>query len=290
MSIEQQMAPNPLQKYFRQPKLYIRLPSGGEYYPEGALQKTENGEYPIFAMTARDELTFKTPDALLNGQATVDVIQSCVPNIKDAWSLPSIDLDAVLIAIRIASQGENLDIDVKVPGTDIEKSYTTDLQITLGSILNSEFDGFVNYQGMSIYLRPLSYREFTQTAIKTFEEQRIIAIVNNEKMNEEDKLRHFAAAFSKLTDLTVMTATKGVYRIDVDGQTVTNPEHIAEFIANADSGFFRAVVDHLEQQRDNFAIRSMTVESTEEEIEAGAPKTYEIPITLDASNFFASRS
>ena len=31
-----------------------------------------------------DEITFKTPDALLNGQATVDVIQSCIPNIKDA--------------------------------------------------------------------------------------------------------------------------------------------------------------------------------------------------------------
>jgi len=28
---------NPLQKYFRQPKIYIKLPSGGQFYPEGAL-------------------------------------------------------------------------------------------------------------------------------------------------------------------------------------------------------------------------------------------------------------
>ena len=33
-------------------------------------------------MTAKDEMMFKTPDALLNGQATVDVIQSCIPAIN----------------------------------------------------------------------------------------------------------------------------------------------------------------------------------------------------------------
>ena len=26
---------NPLSGYYRQPKIYIRLPSGGKYYPEG---------------------------------------------------------------------------------------------------------------------------------------------------------------------------------------------------------------------------------------------------------------
>ena len=76
---------NPLQKYFRQPKIYIKLPSNGKWYPNGSLEVTDNMEFPVYAMTARDELMFKTPDALLNGQSTVDVIQSCVPSIKNAW-------------------------------------------------------------------------------------------------------------------------------------------------------------------------------------------------------------
>ena len=70
---------NPLSGYYRQPKIYIRLPSGGEYYPEGALDVSENGDYPVFAMTAKDELMLKTPDALLSGESTVEVIKSCVP-------------------------------------------------------------------------------------------------------------------------------------------------------------------------------------------------------------------
>jgi hypothetical protein len=34
-------------------------------------------------MTAKDELMFKTPDALLNGQSTVEVVKSCIPAIQD---------------------------------------------------------------------------------------------------------------------------------------------------------------------------------------------------------------
>ena len=93
--------PNPLASFMRQPKIYIRLPSQGEFWPAGSLAASETGEYPVYSMTAKDELTMKTPDALLNGQATVDMIKSCVPSIVNPWHMPSIDLDAVLVAIRI---------------------------------------------------------------------------------------------------------------------------------------------------------------------------------------------
>jgi len=106
---------NPLKNYFRQPKLFLSLPSKGKYYPEGSLEVSESGEYPVFSMTAKDELSLKTPDALINGQSTVDVIQSCIPSIKNAWKMPSLDLDAALIAIRIATYGEMMTVSTKVP-------------------------------------------------------------------------------------------------------------------------------------------------------------------------------
>ena len=126
-----QTGPNPLHKYFRQPKIYINLPSNGNWYPEGAIEKTENNEYPVFAMTAKDELAFKTPDALLNGQSVVTVVQSCVPNIKDAWNLPTIDVDALLIAIRIATYGEKLEIKTKVPEAGNDRAIDLDLRMLL---------------------------------------------------------------------------------------------------------------------------------------------------------------
>ena len=100
---------NPLAKHFRQPVLYLKLPSGGKWYPEGSLDLPVTGEIPVFAMTARDEITFKTPDALMNGSSTVQVIESCCPSIKDAWKMPAVDLDPVLIALRLATYGKELE-------------------------------------------------------------------------------------------------------------------------------------------------------------------------------------
>ena len=96
---------NPLNKYFRQAAIHITLPSNGDYPPH-VITPSATGEFPVMPMTAKDEIKFKTPDALMNGQGVVDVIQSCCPDIKDAWQIRSHDLDTILIAIRIATYGE----------------------------------------------------------------------------------------------------------------------------------------------------------------------------------------
>ena len=114
------MNSNPLSQYFRQPAVFIRLPSLGKFYATGALEPTENNEYPVLPMTTLDEITYRTPDALFNGQAVISVIQSCVPNIKNAWSMPAMDIDTVLIAIRIATYGHEMDINTPCPGCENE--------------------------------------------------------------------------------------------------------------------------------------------------------------------------
>jgi hypothetical protein len=278
---------NPLQKYFRQPKIYIKLPSSGNYYPDGVLEKTENGEYPIFSMTAKDEIMFKTPDALLNGQATVDVIQSCVPNIKDAWKIPSIDVDAVLVAIRIATYGEMLDVTTVVPGLNESKTYETDLRLVLDKLLSAAYEPICQInEELTVKLRPLCYAELTLNSIKTTEEQRLIRIVNDDSISEDQKLDQFRQSFRKLTDVTIGMISKGVVEVVAPNGTVTDADFIREFVDNADKNFLKAVVNHLEEQKKKFEIEPFRIVTSDEERAAGAPEVIEVPITLDSSNFF----
>jgi hypothetical protein len=284
---------NPLSKYFRQPKLYVTLPSQGKWYAQGAIEMPENGELPVYSMTAKDELVFKTPDALLNGQATVDVIQSCMPNIKDAWKMPSIDLDVCLIAIRLATYGEMMTLTLKTPVTGEEKEMQVDLRQLLDNFANLEYSDTVMMPEMSIQLRPLTYREFNTGALKTFEEQRIFNIVNDEKIAEEEKLQAFTNSFAKLTELTVDMMCKGIKSITMPAEdeesdpiVVSDQKHIMDFIRNADKQFFNKVQKHLEGEREKFQLKPLTAEATPEEIEKGVPETYEVPITFDQSNFF----
>tara|TARA_B110000977_G_scaffold172520_1_gene224946 strand:- start:293 stop:1174 length:882 start_codon:yes stop_codon:yes gene_type:complete len=278
---------NPLRKYFRQPKVYLNLPSRGKFYPEGILDMPETGELPIFAMTAKDELLIKTPDALLNGQATVDVIKSCIPNIINPWQMPSVDLDACLVAIRIATYGEKLEITTKVPNLGEDRMFEVDLREILNGLVTPEFENTLISSEISVELRPLSYREFTDSNLKTFEEQRIFSLVNDDEMDDATKLSRFNASFKKLTDLTVTMMSKSIASLTIGDTEVTNQDHISEFIDNVDKEFFKDITDHLEKQRIKFAIEPIKVNSSDEDIAAGAPKTWEVPITFDQSNFFA---
>lgn len=278
---------NPLRKYFRQPKVYVTLPSKGKFYPEGAIDFPDNGELPVYPMTAKDELTMKTPDALLNGQATVSLIQSCVPNIKNAWKMPSIDLDALLIAIRIATYGEMMDLTINVPNTGEEKTFQVDLRKLLNKLVTVDYEDEFVVHDLKINVRPLMYKEFTEASLKTFEEQRIFALVNDDTISDEDKLNKFNESFLKLTDLTVNVISKCVSKITMGDQEVVNQQFIDEFLKNADKEFYNFVMEHIEKQKNKFTLEPLHITSDEEDIKKGAPETYDVPITFDHSNFFA---
>ena len=277
---------NPLQKYFRQPKLHVRLPSGGKYYPPGALDLPESGEVAIYPLTAKDELLLKTPDSLMNGTATADVIKSCVPQIKNPWYMPSLDVDALIIAIRIATYGPEMTLTVKVPNVGDEKDFTVDLNSIIEPIMSAKYDEVIQLDNMKITLRPLMYTEFTKDAIRSFEEQRVYNLLNDDTVPAEEKMERFRAAFNRLTDLTVETVAKSIAKVEVDDKVVSEPKHILEFMQNTSKEFYTTILDHISEQRDKFAVKPFIANTSKEEQEKGAPETFEVPITFDQSNFF----
>ena len=164
---------SPLAKYYRQPQIYIKLPTGTDYYPEDVVAKTTTGEHPVFPMTANDEILFKTPDALMNGQATVDVIQSCMPNIKDAWQIKSYDIDTILIAIRIATYGETMDLQFNVPKINTQEQHTLNLPAALEEIKKEKIVSEIKLKdGLKFDTQALTYRDMTQTSLQTFQQQK----------------------------------------------------------------------------------------------------------------------
>jgi hypothetical protein len=279
---------NPLANYMRQPKIYITLPSRGEFWPKGSIDFPENGEFPVFSMTARDELLFKTPDALMNGQAVVDVIQSCIPAIKDAWATPTIDLDTILVAIRLATYGEKMPFTHKVPGTDEEVEYEIDLRMLLDQQQNNRWiEQVVINPEFIIFVKPLTYKHMTQTNIKSFETTRILSMVNDESISDEKKLEMFNSSFNNLTKVTIDLMSSSVYKIVTADGEVSDARYISEFVNNADKEIFDVVQKHLSALKENNDLKPLEFTTTEEQREAGAPETYTVPINFNDSDFFA---
>jgi len=279
---------NPLSMYMRQPKIYIRLPSRGKFWPEGSLVPTETGEFPVYSMTAKDELSLKVPDALMNGQAVVDVIQHCMPNIKNAWHVPSLDIDVILIAIRLATYGEMMTTPI-VFGDDLELEYQLDLRVVMDTLQQqitwSEIVPVTDE--LTVFVRPLNYRQISATSVKAFETQKLMQIVNNNTTSEDDKLKLFKEGFKALSDATLGSISDSISRIESIQGSTDNPEFIKDFVNNIDKEIFKTIEKHLENLRDVNAIKPMTVKVTDEMREKGVTgDTVEVPIAFDPTTFF----
>lgn len=279
---------NPLKRYYRQPQISIQLPSREKYYPATVVQKTTTGEHPVLPMTAMDELSFRTPDSMMSGQATVDVIKSCVPTIQDPWQLVNYDIDTVLIAIRIASYGETMDVTSTVPGTNESITHTVNLPQMLEQIRKDQITDQCTLQdGLTVQVSPLTYKQITESQLKTFEQQRIYAQVSQSEMTAEEKTKRFTESFRILSDLNMSLLVSNIQKITLpSGESVTDRNQIKEFIQNADAKTIKDLENKLADIRQQGSIKPVKIKASEEQIKAGAPATYEVPITFDNANFF----
>ena len=279
---------NPLQKYYRQPAIYINLPTKGRYYSADAYAPTATGEIPVLPMTARDELSFRTPDAMMSGQATVDVIRSCMPNVLDPWKLVNYDIDIILLALRIATYGETMDITAVVPAVNESMTQSVNLPALLDTVRSITIDdNAVTKQGFRIKFNPLTYKEITQSQLLAFEQQKTMSSVSASQMSEEEKNKRFTESFKKLTDVNWSILQDSIQQITTpDGVVVSDKEQINDFLANCNSKIVLEIQEELGRVRNQANFKPLKFKSTEEQIKRGAPVSFDVPLTFDSSNFF----
>jgi hypothetical protein len=275
---------NPLQQYFRQPAIYARLPSGGKFYPPGTIELPPNGEIPVYPMTAIDEIIYRTPDALFNGQATVNVIQSCVPNIKNAWAIPAMDVDSLLISIRIASYGHDLEFGTTCPKCQNESEQSIDLRGALDRIAPPNYDQAIRHGDMEIFFRPMTYQNLNDNNRVQFENQKMLQQLPDAEADDMAKMSALGAALKKITEITVQALGQSIAAIKTPQALVSEPEFIEEFLQQCDRKLFNQIRDHIVDLKARAEMQPMKLACP------ACSHSYEQAITLDMTSFFEPAS
>jgi hypothetical protein len=272
------MSTNPLQQYFRQPKIYINLPSKGMYN----MPSTINGEVtklPVYGMTGMDEIIMSTPDALLSGESSVRVIESCCPNITDAWDLSVLDSEMTFAAIKIATYGNTMDVTNKCTACDTFNDYALDLNVIIDHFTACKYDNTIKLGKLTIKTKPLSYKQFTGFNIRNFELQQKLSQVEKLASQEEQQ-----TAITKLwLDLSIIQNELYVTTVDsvqTPESTVTEREHITEWISNCDKDVIAAIKGQIDKTKTQWTIPPYKVMC-----ECGVEAS--LTVDLDYSNFFA---
>jgi hypothetical protein len=275
---------NPLRQFFRQPAIYLTLPSGGAHWPAGSLDLPHNGELAVLPMTAIDEITYRTPDALFNGQAVINVVQSCIPGIKNAWHMPAQDFNAVMAAIRIASYGHAMDMDITCPECANIDTFSLDLRTVLDQLRSPDYESALEVNGLDITFQPMTFEQQNKISTDQFEYQRLIQAIPASDLTDEAKMAEMAAVMTKIQALTMRVLTTSIATIRTPQALVTEAAFITEFLQNCDRQAFAAIREHVIRLRESVDLKPMTVTCT------ACKHEHAQQLNLDQSSFFAGAS
>jgi len=278
------MEQNPLRQYFRQPAVYVRLPSQGRFYPDGALVQTPDNEYPVLPMTTMDEITYRTPDALFNGSAVVSVIESCMPNIRDAWRVPSVDIDTILVAIRIATYGHTMDITTRCPNCSTESDYSVDLRRVMERIRAPDYDAPLEIDDLKIFFKTMDYTQINENSMRQFEDQKTMQVLQDADLDDKQKLTQLGEVLKKITEFTSLAMAQNIDRIQTPDHVVTNTDHILELLVNSDRNLFSKIRARIIEIKQSSELRPLDMKCN------NCGHEYQQTYTLDMTSFFADAS
>lgn len=282
--------PNPLSQFYRRPGNYIELPSGGRFYKHPP-KLTETNELAVYPMTAKDEMVLKNPDALLNGEALRQVLASVCPDIKDVNEIPTPDIDAILVSMRMASYGDDLNIDVSHGCTESNNN-TQRVVVSLGSILATsknidEDTGKVTLStGVIVNLKPYTLDAQSRLLRQQFVTMRQLQAMEAKESSTVDQKADVAnRGYAALVDLSQETLAQSIMSVTLpDGTEVTNYAHIYDWVKNLD----RASADRLDLELKKFGTfgvtRNITVKCDY------CSEEYKSDMLFDPTSFFAAGS
>jgi hypothetical protein len=292
MTEETKMSDNPLAAYFRGADVHQMLPTQGQFFDENEIELAINGEVAVLPMTAADEIILKNPDALLNGDALERLFKSCVPAIKAPRKISVPDMDVLLLAIKLASYGDTLEISTTCPNCKTESSFETSIRGILSDItLVKDEDTLVRIDDdMVVYLKPYDFESKTKLDLAAFEEAKLLQHLLSMDADDEEKAKLFNESFEKIAELNLDLLSHCIRHIQIPnkadaGKTimVSDQKHIREFIRNADKNKIKKINEKLAHLSKSGVNRDIDVQCSNEECK----HEWTTQMTFDAAHFFA---
>jgi rubredoxin len=280
---------NPLQGFYRSPKLYVGLPTQGIYYDDTVVDLPENRELAVYSMTARDEMIMKNPDALLNGEAVAQVIKSCVPQVKAPRAMISNDVETLLVAIQSATHGDEMDINATCPECNAAVTGTASIEDSLSTMQVVEQHYVLETaNGLEIEVRPYSYESSVKAGIANFQSTRSLQSIGS-ITDEMAQLKAFNDSFMKLSALNfdlIVDSVSTIAGTDPEGEdfVVKDRNAIREFMENCDSDVGHAVQDKISEINEIGINKTMRMKCEECEHE------FDHEVGFDPVNFFIASS
>jgi len=275
---------NPLQGYLRNPKLYIIVPSGGKFSNLETISGI-SGEIPIYPLTSMDETMLRNPDALLNGESMANVIKSCT-GLTNAHELTSNDVDVILLAIRFATYGDELELTLTCPACSATVETTISIEPILETVtpLEDHYDVTLD-NGLICDLKPYTFKDSQKAALAAFRETTELNNLINSESDELARLATFNKSFVAMAELNIEILSNAITKVTIpqdNGEPVevTEHEYITEWVRGISKTHADVIIDKLNEINELGIDRDVDITCTE------CGHGFKTRVEFNPSNFF----
>ena len=209
-------------------------------------------DIPVLPMRAMDEIMLKSPDALMSGYAIEKLLESCVPALKAPKLVSLPDLDVFLLAIRAATNGENMLLTASCPKCGTDNEFTCHLPALLATMTMVDPENPVRLSDeVVIYLRPYNLYNATSVALASYEEARRLQTFENENGTEDPRRKtEINRTIERLAKLNLEMLADCIIKVVVPGAEVTDAAQIGGFLFNTKKSWINKIEKKLNQIND----------------------------------------
>ena len=191
-----------------------------------------------------------------------------------------LDINTILIGIKIASTGENFSIDHTCPECNSDNSYEIDLSSLIDHYKSKKYENRLVINDLVLTTRPLNYKQSTDIGLTNFQLQQKLKHIS-EITDELSRSKELSIAFAELSDLQIQIYTFVIESIKTASTSVVEKDFIAEWLRNTDATTINAIKEHVQRNQDSWGPPKKTVSCNE----CSAENT--ITLDMDQSVFFA---
>ena len=233
-------------------------------------------------MVVLDEITLRTPDALMSGIATEKLIENCCPEITSAAQLLTCDVPALLRQIKIATSGLKMDINFTCPKCSAKDNYEIDLEIAGRSISAKNWFTPLDLGALKVYFSPSTYREFSDFAVADFRFKKQLHQLT--QLKSTDGYEEIAMTLlEQQKALTLAFEEKRIEKIIIGRKVINDRTHISEWFNQLEIKTQQLISNYINEANKQCGLTDITITCDE----CGNMLT--LPIDLDACSQFRHR-
>lgn len=273
---------NPLLNHIKRFKTYVQLPTMGKFLDE-EIQFSDNFRIGILPMTIEHEMMLKIPESLFNGDTMYKIVHDCVPSIKNTRNISLPDFEILMLAIRMISFGDQLDMDVICPHCKHENTIGYSINTVLNTITEIN-EKIINIDNLTISLKPYSYEISNKLAILVFTESKFLdSIIENKDENIEERGIKINESLSRLisNNKDCFAISTNYIKINENDDIITDTDMIREFYEEIDISIYKSLEKAFSELNNSGFERNIKTNCT------NCSGEIITPITYDPTSFFA---